>query len=295
MLQTNSHIYNGKLKQISNLSLDNASGNSLKYNGKELQNQRIGSRPLGFYDYGARFYDPTLGRWHSIDPYSKHFTNQSPYNYAFNNPIKFVDHGGKTPAVPVVVGGVVVFVTVYDLILIGTGAVTVGYILEKRNGKLCATPEAVNLFKTALISVYLGLGMEFGIWDPLTNEMAGKKKPRNVKRTNHYKNTHKSNSNEIGEINTGEGVVNNWGHGPKVTGGAASILILQSFIDFNTVTNPRHKFEPKIPEPIENDAVEEEDEEDEEEKEEPEDPPVPDPAPIEDPEGQEVAAMGHRF
>ena len=99
MLQTNSHIYNGKLKQISNLSLDNASGNSLKYNGKELQNQRIGSRPLGFYDYGARFYDPTLGRWHSVDPLAEIGRRWSPYVYGFDNPMIMIDPDGMWPVV----------------------------------------------------------------------------------------------------------------------------------------------------------------------------------------------------
>ena len=38
------------------------SDNQLKYNGKELQMEA----KLEWYDYGARFYDPVIGRWHSV-------------------------------------------------------------------------------------------------------------------------------------------------------------------------------------------------------------------------------------
>jgi RHS repeat-associated protein len=70
----------------------NASYN-YKYNGKELQ-EELG---LNMYDYGARNYDPVLGRWMNIDPLAEKFPNWSPYNYCMANPINMTDPDGRAP------------------------------------------------------------------------------------------------------------------------------------------------------------------------------------------------------
>jgi RHS repeat-associated protein len=65
--------------------------NKYLYNGKELQ----GEFDLDWYDYGARFYDPALGRWHNVDPMADSSYTWSPFNYGKNNPVIRIDPDGR--------------------------------------------------------------------------------------------------------------------------------------------------------------------------------------------------------
>ena len=65
------------------------------FNGYERDDEVKGSG--NSYDFGARIYDPRIGRFLSIDPKYKSYPYWSPYLFGANNPIRFIDIYGEGP------------------------------------------------------------------------------------------------------------------------------------------------------------------------------------------------------
>ncbi len=93
MQQTTYYPFGYTLEQSNYYSLWSEMNKNL-YNGKEHQDDELGGVRLDWYDYGARFYDPQIRRWNSVDPHAENYYSWSPLLYAANNPLKFIDPTG---------------------------------------------------------------------------------------------------------------------------------------------------------------------------------------------------------
>lgn len=101
----------------------NASNYRYGYNGKENDNEVKGTG--NSLDFGARVHDPRLGRFLSTDPLSTTYPSISPYCFAANDPIRFIDVDGKGPG---------------DRVIIFTGNILIPFIQQR-------TPTMDQLYK----------------------------------------------------------------------------------------------------------------------------------------------------
>ncbi|MEZ5059885.1 MAG: RHS repeat-associated core domain-containing protein, partial [Saprospiraceae bacterium] len=69
------------------------SGYRFGFQGQEQDNEAKGVG--NSLDFGARVYDPRLGRWLSRDPLAEKYIGWSPYNFVLNTPIRAIDPNGE--------------------------------------------------------------------------------------------------------------------------------------------------------------------------------------------------------
>ena len=106
--ESNYYPFGGLHKGYNNVvsANGNAVAQKFGYNGKEYQED------LGYnmHDFDMRHYDPWTARWVTVDPKAEEMRRHSPYNYAFNNPLRFIDPDGMKPE-DIIIRGTAAFKT----------------------------------------------------------------------------------------------------------------------------------------------------------------------------------------
>ena len=106
---------------------NNLDKNKSLFAGKEYQDAQIGGRVLALYDFGARFYDPVVGRWFCVDPALQLI---NPYLFCGNNPVFFIDENGEFVwLIPALIGATLNIIENWDAISSAGGWKSVGLFL----------------------------------------------------------------------------------------------------------------------------------------------------------------------
>jgi RHS repeat-associated protein len=171
--------------RMSQLSSSANSTNDYLFSGKQLER----NFDLGWYDYGKRGnYNSALNIWHSVDPRAEKYLALSPYNYAANNPILYIDPKGDT-------------IIVNNQGYINSNDNTDNLIyMQENNGELTSIGElgkTINASKIYKNLLKANMKTAKGIWNPLAFKSLVKNKgewdiKNNMKiiygLANHYKN-----------------------------------------------------------------------------------------------------------
>lgn len=103
-IQEENNYYPFGLKHKGYNNTQNGRNHKYGFGGKEEQDDDVAGTQLDWLDFGARNYDASIGRWMNLDPLAEQMRRHSPYNYAFNNPLRFIDPDGMSPNDVIITG-----------------------------------------------------------------------------------------------------------------------------------------------------------------------------------------------